>query len=55
VANEYVDELLQNVHGFVGENSLNEIDIPGIEAGFSKEVGYFTQNRPNNRFAYCRL
>jgi hypothetical protein len=41
VANEYVDEVLENVRIFVDNNDLKEIHIPGLEASFSKEVGYF--------------
>jgi hypothetical protein len=36
--NEYVDSLLNNLHHYIEENNLNEINIPDISASFSKEV-----------------
>jgi hypothetical protein len=35
-----VDDVLANVQALVHNNGLNRIGVPGIEAGFAKEVSY---------------
>jgi hypothetical protein len=39
VANHYVDELLNVARSYIGDNGLSEVDIPNIDASFSKKVG----------------
>ena len=38
MANDYVDELLYLVRGFVADNGLSEIATPDIWQGFSQDV-----------------
>lgn len=38
-ANDYVDKLLNAARSYIGDNGLSEVDIPNIEASFSKKVG----------------
>jgi hypothetical protein len=38
LANDYVDELLVVVRGFVVENGLSQIAIPEIRQGFEQDV-----------------
>ena len=38
LANDFVDDLLVLVHGFVVDNGLSEIAIPEIRQGFEQDV-----------------
>ena len=41
VANSYVDDILTTVDNYVEQNSYQQIDIPDINAGFSKKASKF--------------
>nr|AGT15837.1 50MGP [Reticulitermes flavipes] len=42
VANDYVDKLLNVARSYIGDKGLSEVDIPNIDASFSKKILFVT-------------